>query len=490
MPHSRNRCIYIYIISILFTACSPQKKDISRPNIIIIMADDLGWADVGYNGNTFFETPYLDQLASEGIILERFYASSASCAPSRASILTGMYTPRHKVYIPQGYSMFGSGNEDHYLKMRWKVPTPDMDSSFFSFPVSVNHVEPEIESLAELLKKAGYVSSRIGKWHIGDDNQGFDYNSANGEPGFITNIDGDEQRFYADTMVAERMTDAAIDFIQQYKEQPFFLFLSHWEVHTPMAAQKERIKYFEEKAAKLGLTDFNAVYAAEVEALDHSLGRVMKTLSNLGLEENTLLIYTSDNGGLMGQTTNAPLREGKGTFYEGGIRVPFVARWPIVINPGTSSREITIGVDFMPTLAEITNLPLPSKQAVDGLSILPIFENTESILPRQVFFHFPLYLGGNQYNKVLPVYNSDVKLWRAVPSTVIMEGPWKLIYYYEYDNYELFNLDEDLSETHNLAGTLPDKEAELLKHLHQWVKETNAPVPNVPNDLFTLENLN
>lgn len=453
------------------------------------MADDLGWADVGYNENTYFETPNLDRLAAEGMILDRFYASSASCAPSRASMLTGMYVPRHQVYIPQGYSMFGRGNEDNYLRMRWKVPTPGMDSSFFNFPVSVNHVEPEVESLAELLKKAGYVSSRIGKWHIGDDNQGFDENSANGQPGFITNLDGDEQRFYADTMVAHKMTDAAIDFIHRHKTQPFFLYLSHWEVHTPMAARTERIEYFERKAADLGLSEYNAVYAAEVEALDQSLGRIMHTLTSLGLKENTLLIYTSDNGGLMGQTDNAPLREGKGTFYEGGIRVPFVARWPDVISPGVASRESTIGIDFMPTFADITGLPVPSKQAVDGLSLLPLFQNSASELKRHVYFHFPLYLGGNQYNKVLPVYNSDVKLWRAVPSTVIMDGPWKLIYYYEYDNYELFNLDEDLSETHNLAGTMPDKEAELIKSLHQWVKETNAPVPNVPNDLFTLENL-
>jgi arylsulfatase A-like enzyme len=484
-----SRYSYSYIILLLFIACHAKKTDISRPNIIIIMADDLGWADVGYNGNVYFETPHLDRLANEGLVLQRFYAASASCAPARACMLTGMYTPRHQVYIPQGYSMFGRDNEDHYLRMRWKVPTPGMDSSFFNFPVSVNHVEPEIESLAELLKKAGYISSRIGKWHIGDDNQGFDYNSANGQPGFLTNIDGDEQRFYADSMVAEKMTDAAIDFINQHKDQPFFLFLSHWEVHTPMVAQKERIKYFEEKAAKMGLTDFNAVYAAEVEALDRSLGRVMKTLNELDLEDNTLLMYTSDNGGLMGQTHNLPLREGKGAFYEGGIRVPFVARWPGVIKPSTSSDEVTIGVDFMPTFADITSVRLPEHQPVDGVSLLPLFKNADAEIPRQVFFHFPLYLGGDQYNKVLPVYGTDVKLWRAVPSTVIMDGPWKLIYYYEYDNYELFNLDEDLSETFNLAGTMPDKEEKLLKNLHQWVKESNAPVPYVPNDLFTLEKL-
>lgn len=448
-----------------------------KPNIVIILADDLGWADVGYNGNNYFQTPHMDRLAAEGIVLSRFYPSAANCAPSRASLLTGMYSPRHGVYLPQGLSRGGD-----VPAMRWKVPTHGQDSSWNTFPVSINNVDPGFESLAEMLKRGGYITARLGKWHIGDDNQGFDLSSADGSPGLVTNTGGEEERFYNDTTVAERLTGAAVEFIETHSDKPFFLYLSHWEVHSPMAARKERVEYFTRKMQSSNLTDASPVYAAEVEQIDISVGRIMETLRKCGIEDNTLLIFTSDNGGSLSQTTNRPLRAGKGTFYEGGIRVPFVARWPGYIPAGTSSGFPVNGIDFMPTFAEMAGVSLPAAQPVDGMSVLPVLRGEKPDKERTMFFHFPLYLGGEgPASRVLPAYDGRGGTWRAVPSTTMIKGNWKLIWYYEYDSHELFDLSADPGEENNLAGKLPDTEKLLLEELHRWVDEVKAPVPSILN---------
>ena len=324
--------IPLLISFFLLSTCTKTKKSTHNPpNIVFIMADDLGWSDVGFNGAPY-ETPNIDKIAAEGMICTRFYPSAANCAPSRASMLTGMYTPRHKVYVPQGLSRGGK-----ISNMRFKTPTWNADSSFFNtFEVSINHVDPSIVSLAELLNQAGYVTARFGKWHIGGNNQGFDVNSAAGEIGITTNRTvehqvttnikiqgGKEERFYDDTMVAERMTNAAIDFITQNKSKPFFLYLSHWEVHTPMAACKDRIAYFSKKFSEQNITGLDPTYAAEIEQIDISTGTIIRALENHNISDNTIVIFTSDNGGVSNLTSNKPLRAGKGTFYEGGIRTPF-----------------------------------------------------------------------------------------------------------------------------------------------------------------------
>lgn len=446
-----------------------------KPNIVVIIADDLGWADVGYNGTQFYETPNIDKLAAEGMVFNRFYPSAANCAPSRASILTGMYSPRHQVYIPQGFSRGGDVS-----KMRFKVPTDGQNSTYNTFPVSINNVSPEFESLAEVLKKSGYVSARLGKWHIGDDNQGFDVNSANGEPGNITNSGGSEARYYSDINVAEQLTDAALEFIDANKQQPFFLYLSHWEVHLPLAARAERIEYYQNKLRVSPQKDFDPVYAAMVEQLDLSVGRVLKKLDDTGLASNTVVIFTSDNGGVEAQTSNYPLRSGKGSFYEGGIRVPFCIRWPGITQPGSTTEIPVNGVDLMPTFAEIASAELPLNQPVDGQSITPILKNSYFNSDRPIFFHFPLYLGGG--TRALPSYDAEENYWRAVPLSVIMSGDWKLIYYYEYERYELFNLREDISEQNDLAVKEVGVALKLLDELKRWTKTVNAPIPVVFNN--------
>jgi arylsulfatase A-like enzyme len=470
------KALFLIFSIILFVGCTDNQKEKQTPNIVLIVADDLGWKDVGYNGAEFYETPHIDQLAADGMVFNRFYPGAANCAPSRATLLTGMYMPRHDVYIPQGLARGGETS-----KMRFKVPTQGEDSTFNTFHVNINHVEPEFESLAEMLKKAGYTSARIGKWHIGDDNQGFDWVSANGDPGFITNKNGDEQRFYADVHVAEKMTNTALQFIQENQEQPFFLYLSHWEVHTPIKAREERTAYFEKKKAELEMQDANPVYAAEIEQVDLSVGRVLKKLEELDLDENTLVIFTSDNGGVSAQTSNLPLRAGKGTYYEGGIRVPFCIKYPGVTKAGSQTDIPVNGVDFIPTFAEIAHAELPQNQPVDGLSFLPILKNEPFEAERPVFFHFPLYIGGGNKDKVLPAFDGTPDYWRGVPSTTMISGDWKMIYYYEYESFELYNLKDDISEQNDLSKSNPEKANQLLGQMKAWVKEVDAPVPNVLN---------
>lgn len=466
--------------SFLISSCHVDNKlqESNPPNIIVIYADDLGWSDVGYNNQTvLYETPNIDKIAKEGMIFNRFYPSAANCAPSRACMLTGMYAPRHGVYIPQGLARGGD-----ISKMRWKVPTLGADSSFNTFPVSINRVAPEFESLAELLSKGGYATARFGKWHIGDDNQGFDVNSADGVMDHVTNIGGKEKRYYTDTLVAQKLTDAAIDFITQNKNKPFFLYLAHWEVHGPMAASEERIEYYRDKIKREHIENANPVYAAEVEQLDISTGRIIASLENLNLDDNTIVIFTSDNGGVSGITSNNPLRAGKGTYYEGGIRTPYCMKWPGVIKPGSVSDIPISGVDLMPTFAEVAYVSLPENQPVDGQSLVPILKDKLFDKSRSLFFHFPLYLGSGGKDNVLPTYDGQENYWRAVPLSVIINNDWKLIYYYEYDKYELFNLKNDISESSDLSSEYKVKAKELIDELSSWTKSVQAPIPEVLNN--------
>lgn len=452
---------------------SREKTDNRPPNIVIIYSDDLGWSDVGFNGNKYYETPNIDKLANEGLILNRFYPSAANCAPSRACMISGTYTPRHQVYIPQGLSRGGDIN-----KMRFKVPTHGADSSFNTFPISINQLAPDFISLAELLGQAEYKTARFGKWHIGDDNQGFDINSADGVIGNITNIGGKENRYYTDTLVAQKLTSASISFIKDNLKTPFFLYLAHWEVHDPRAAKKNRIDYYKKKKKDLGFENFDPIYAAEVEQLDLSVKRIYETLENDNLLENTIIIFTSDNGGVSSNTSNFPLRGGKGTYYEGGIRTPCVIAWKGVIEPGRVSNEPINGVDFMPTFADIAGVKLPDNQPTDGESILSLFNGKNYKRTKPMYFHFPLYLGGGGVDKILPSYSGRENYWRAVPLSVIVKNEWKLIYYYEYDKTELFNIGNDISEKNDLSSVKTEKTKELLNDLNTWIRKVNAPIPN------------
>ncbi|MGY8771441.1 MAG: sulfatase [Pirellulales bacterium] len=446
------------------------------PNIVFVLADDLGYSDVGFNGQGFYETPNIDALARNGMILSDFYSGGPNCAPTRACINTGMYTPRHKLYTPGGQA------KGDVKSMRFAVPTKGQRDPVYNTVDSMpNTIDGSHTSIAEVLGNAGYVPGRFGKWHLGEDLQGFTVSSANGKPGVVG------KKFYGNIDVAESLTDAAVEFIEQNKKKPFFLCVAHWDVHGPLRARKKVVAKYKKKLETYtdnGTWEWNPIYAAMLDAVDTSVGRIRAKIKQEGLEDNTLFIFTSDNGGASFATTNHPLRGAKGAFFEGGIRVPTCAAWPAVIKPGTRSDAALTSVDFMPTFAELASAALPTNQPVDGRSFIKVLKGQAALQDRAIFWHYPLYLSGASYNKVLPVYGTDKMAWRAVPSSVIRKGDFKLIYYYEYDNYKLFNLRYDLSEKNDLAQKMREKAKQLHAELMAWVKDTNAPVPTKANPKF------
>jgi arylsulfatase A-like enzyme len=311
--------------------------------------------------------------------------------------------------------------------------------------------------------------------------QGFTVSSANGKPGVVG------KKFYGNIDVAEDLTDAAVEFIEQNKGKPFLLYVAHWDVHGPLRARKEVVARYKTKLETYtddGDWEWNPIYAAMLDAVDTSVGRIRAKIKQAGLEDSTLIVFTSDNGGASFATTNRPLRGAKGAFFEGGIRVPTCAAWPAVIEPGSRSDAALTSVDLMPTFAEMAGAALPTNQPVDGRSFIKVLQGQEALQNRAIFWHYPLYLAGAGYNKVLPVYGTDEMNWRAVPSSVIRKGDYKLIYYYEYDNYKLFNLRDDLSEKNDLAQKMPQVAKQLHAELMAWVKDTNAPIPTTPNPKF------
>ncbi|WP_133408137.1 sulfatase [Parashewanella tropica] len=447
-----------------------------QPNIIFILADDQGWKDVGFNGAEFYETPNIDRLASEGMTFTDAYSAGPNCAPTRASFISGSYTPRHKIYTP------GAASKGDPRLMKLKVVLDDKRLKSFGFksgprPFEVlNDLTPSTTSVAEVLKQAGYTSARFGKWHVGKDTQGFDISSSDG-------IAGPEGKYYNDADASVRITDASVNFIKQNKDKPFFLFMSYWDVHIPLVADPKVVKKYKNKLKDHPLHSsgrkYNPTYAAMVEAVDTGVGRVLKTLDHYQLDENTLVIYTSDNGGLNNISINAPLRGGKGSLYEGGIRVPFAARWTGTIKPNSKSSTPINTVDMLPTFADIAKTSLSKvKQPLDGISILPALKG-QDVESRSLFWHYPLYLSGKGLQNYTPepLSKNANTGWRGKPASAIRSGDWKLIEYFDDGHLELYNVKQDLSESQNLASQYPKVAKKLQDELIQWRKDTQAVVP-------------
>lgn len=459
----------LLLLSTLFVVSSADgdASAADRPNIVFFFIDDMGWTDVGFMGSKFYETPNVDRLAKQGMTFMSAYANAPNCAPSRASLMTGQYTPRHGIFTVGDPAR---GNE----RFRRLVPIANKTA-----------LDEDFITIAEALKANDYTSATMGKWHLGKDptTQGFDVNMAGREwgspsgggyhsPYKYPNVVKDEPGEY----LTDRLGQEACNFIEQNKDKPFFLYLTHYAVHTPIQGKKELVEKY--KAKEPTEHHNNAAYAAMIESVDDSVRDVLATLDRLELTEETIVVFFSDNGGHIGATSNYPLRGAKGMLYEGGIREPMVVKWPGVTKAGAVCQEPVIGIDFYPTLLDITGTPKSDGHQLDGLSLVPLLKDPNAKLDRQaIFWHFPCYLqgsGGRDPN--LP--------FRTAPAGAVRMGDWKLIEYFEDGGLELFNLKDDISEQHNLADELPDKANELQQAMCTWRKQVGAPVPTTPNPRY------
>ena len=449
-----------------------DKAPARKPNIVFILADDLGWMDLSCQGSKFYETPNLDGIAASGMLFTDAYATCPVCSPTRASIVTGKYPARLHLTDYIGGHRAGKMNPAPYIH---QIPLEEV-------------------TIAEALKEGGYATGFFGKWHLGGtefhpDKQGFDVNMGGCDKGapstyfspykIPTLPDGPKGEYLTD-----RLANEAAKFIEQNKDKPFLVYLSHYAVHNPQQAKEELIEKYKAKAAtlpppkgpefvtererKVRQVQNQPIYAAMIQSVDEGVGRITKRLSELGLDQNTIIIFTSDNGGLStsegSPTSNLPLRAGKGWPYEGGVREPLLIRWPGTAKPGGICDEPMISTDYYPTILEMAGLPLRPAQHMDGVSLVPLLKGGK-MTQRPLFWHYPHY--GNQ---------------GGAPCGAIRLGDFKLIEWYEDGSVELFNLREDLSEKNNLSAKMPEKVAELRKMLQEWRKSVDATMPTLNSD--------
>lgn len=443
-----------------------EQAAVVQPNIVYINVDDLGWTDLSCQGSTYYRTPNIDRLASQGIVFSNAYAAASNCAPSRASSLTGQYTPRHGVYTVAGSNRGSAAT-------RKLIPT-----------TNTLFIEEDNLTMAHALQAAGYTTASIGKWHVSEDprKHGFDINIAGGDwgspvhggyhsPFAYPNCASEEPGEY----LTDRLTEEAIRFMTEQKSGPFFLYLPFYTVHTPHQSKPEKRKTYERMADSAAHR--KPTYAAMIESLDDNVARLMKALSDLGLAENTIVVFTSDNGGVWNASKQWPLRAGKGSYYEGGIREPLFVRWPGKIEAGATSNVPVSAIDFFPTFLEATGAALPKGKVLDGVSLMPLLNQSGTLKERPLFWHFPIYLEGGNPETTDPAF-------RTRPGSVVRLGDWKLHEYFEDGTLELYNLRDDIGEKVNLAAKQPAKAKELHALLKAWRKELHAPVPAQPNPKY------
>jgi arylsulfatase A-like enzyme len=451
-----------------------------QPNVVLIFADDLGWRDTGFGGSDFHETPRLDQLAREGMTFTSGYAAAGNCAPSRACLLSGTYTPRHHVYA------VGSTDRGPKASQRL-VPAPNR-----------NGIPRDNLTLADVLKAAGYATGHFGKWHLaGKDGalptqQGFDVSFDSFGEG--PEREGSEQNKAGppeDPKGVFTLTRKACEFIEAHRDGPFFCFLAHHAIHSPLQGQVETRAKFQGKTP--GSQHKDPLYAACLNDLDSSVGQLLDKLRELGLEQNTLVVFTSDNGATQ-QSPQEPLRGSKGGYYEGGIREPFLLRWPGVTRPGSTCDVPVINVDLYPTFLAAAGAPVPEGKVLDGESLLPLLRGEPGMQRQTIFWHFPGYLD----NPVIRGRELDVRTgFRSRPVSVIRKGDWKLHLFHEEwqldggraglpgnGAVELYHLGRDLGERENLAAVETAKRDELLNDLLAWQKDVQALMPTEPNPAY------
>jgi len=450
-----------------------------KPNIVVILVDDLGWADTACYGSRYYETPNIDRLASEGMRFTNGNAACAVCSPTRASLLTGRYPARVGVtdWIRPRFQ------SDSFPTDK-KNPTAYVGGKNQKLLCPPNPFWMELEevTLAEALKPAGYPCGQVGKWHLGPDDwfpdkQGFDINIGGcdfGQPPSYFDPYVREKQGGIPTLpprqtgeyLTDREADEAVRFIREHADGPFFLYMAHYAVHTPLQAKQELIKKYQ---AKPPTEQNNPTYGAMIESVDQAVGRILSTLDETGLADNTIVIFTSDNGGLLKSTSNLPLRSGKGYPYEGGIREPVIIRWPGMVRPGSLCEVPVCSIDSFPTLCAAAGVVLPPERVIDGESLMPLLRESGEWKRDALFWHFPHYRGDD-----------------VVPYSIIRAGDWKLIKRYEGKPFELFDLKNDMAETTDLSEKMPEKVQELDARLTAWLKDTAAKVP-IPNPSYTPE---
>jgi arylsulfatase A len=453
--HTRRQLLKTSAAALAALSRLPAKTN--PPNIVFILADDLGWTDLGCYGSNYYRTPNIDRLASQGLRFTNAYAACPVCSPTRASILTGKYPARLHL--------------TDFIPGRKQWPTSKLLAAPF-----LQQLPLEETTTAEMLKPLGYRSASIGKWHLGDvpftpEAQGFDLNIAGTYRGAPSTYFGPfDLPGLKDSLPGEYLTDRltkeALRFIELNRERPFFLYLPHFTVHLPLQAKPEvEAKY--RAVTNRANPQHNPTYAAMIEALDDSVGSVLRKLDELGLAENTVVFLNSDNGGLMYETksqdnvtSNRPLRAGKGHLYEGGIREPLIVRWPGVVKPGAVCNEPVSSIDYFPTIRDIVSADPRTLPAVDGLSLLPILKRGSGVRHEALYWHYPHY--SNQ---------------GGPPAGARRQGDYKLFEFFEDGKLELYNLANDVGERHNLANSEAAKAADLHSRLVAWRESVGAVMP-------------
>ena len=426
------------------------------PNIVLILADDLGWTDLGCYGSDLYQSPHIDGLAKDGMRFTANYSACTVCSPTRAALMTGKYPGR--------------------LHITDWIPGLPPENPKLTVPNFTKHLPYEEITIAERLKEAGYATASIGKWHLGGpeyypEHHGFDLNVAGTDqprpqPGYFAPYDIETiEQGPKGEYITDRLGEEAVQFIRDHADEPFFLYLPHFAVHMPIQAKKAMIKQYREKVHQ-GMKHTNAAYAAMIDSMDQTVGRIRKTLKDLDIADNTIIIFASDNGGRIPTTSNSPLRAGKGSCYEGGVRVPMIIYWPNVTQPGSECSTPVITMDIYPTILDMIGLEPETEALVDGVSLVPLLRQDGEVAERPLFWHYPHY--------------QHYQLEGTTPYGAILSGDWRLIEFYDDHRIELYNLADDPGERSNLADSYPDRAKSFQNELHKWLQEVGAQMPT-PN---------
>ncbi len=464
---------FLLLIGFILSSCT---KEPEPKNILFILADDFGYNDVSYNGSKFYETPNIDRIANEGTIFTDGYAGCQVCSPSRASIMSGKFPARHGITDWIG----APSNEEWRKYKRYTKLLP---------PTYVHQLDTAYTTLPEAMKENGYKTFFAGKWHIGEkgswpEDHGFDINKGGwevGSPkgGYFSPFKNPNLKDGPNgENLSWRLAQETIHFIKANKDEKFFAFLSFYAVHAPIQTSEEKWAKYRQKAINNGLEDKgfemekymafrktqdNPIYAGLIETMDDAIGEVLKALDELGLADNTMIVFTGDNGGVSGgdnfSTSNAPLRAGKGNQYEGGIREPYLIKVPWLKNVVKKSHTPVSGTDFYPTILDLIGADLKPKEHNDGVSLAPILTGG-TIAERPLIWHYPHY--GNQGGE---------------PSSIIRLGNWKLIHLYEESRQELYDLSKDIGETNDVSAQHPEIVAKLSKQLFNYLESVDAKYP-------------